>query len=556
MQLVFVYIDEHKILSNFHAATSSLFNIEFKNNCLSIKHNDEDFSDYYDGAHIKAVIGKNGAGKSSFLDFIEESCGYTESRGFLVWFSFDNDSFYVQDINYNIESVTLDLCYQHFILYKNDDLFKSNRFKIVKVNNINSIAMLGQAKKYRDVVDLSLGRQDKFTGSRKRENLLNLMMFFNESPWVRNQKTHYRYEFNFKAASKTIQKWLFGVFCERNSSLLKQDQENKFQEYTHFIFEGIEPIVEIGSERDVFHNLLKRNIFSYVKALPSSIRIVNTIFSERLAYEIVMKSYRNEYINIAELNFIILSVHKEWMLENKNKVVEEFDSEILLHKFAVFFNSLNELARTIYKLTYKNKLYTGDVIKTMDYDVIVGLVSAVAELPKEISGNFRYGWEGFSTGELAKLNIFASIFNVIRKKGAKFLFIIDEVDLYLHPEWQRTFISELLSFLNSEVDKSSVQFLITTHSPLIIGDFLEEDIISLHFDNNGIPYRGKALGFGTGITDAYTLGMHISSTFGEHSRLKLLNLVKKKSEGNLDSGDIALINKISDDEFREALLHD
>ncbi|WP_431622728.1 AAA family ATPase, partial [Enterobacter roggenkampii] len=189
-----------------------------------------------------------------------------------------------------------------------------------------------------------------------------------------------------------------------------------------------------------------------------------------------------------------------------------------------------------------------------DFEVIEALLDLLSRLPKQVSNNFSYGWEGFSTGELAKLNIFSSIYNYI-KKSISFttLFILDEVDLYLHPEWQRTFISELISFLKSEADTSTIQLLITTHSPLIIGDFLPEDIISLQNNNDGHTYVTEAYGFGTEITDAYISGMHISSTFGEHSREKLLKLIDRKLNGELRDEDSWLISKLKDSSIKRML---
>lgn len=50
------------------------------------------------------------------------------------------------------------------------------------------------------------------------------------------------------------------------------------------------------------------------------------------------------------------------------------------------------------------------------------------------------------------------------------LFLLDEPDTYLHPKWQREFVSELLE------GSQNSQFIMTTHSPLILGYLKKESL--------------------------------------------------------------------------------
>nr|WP_282610727.1 AAA family ATPase [Pantoea ananatis] len=216
--------------------------------------------------------------------------------------------------------------------------------------------------------------------------------------------------------------------------------------------------------------------------------------------------------------------------------------------------------RTISEITCasvdRRHLKNGDAFSTNDYNSIISMLDGLSSLHPGLASNFKYGWEGFSTGEFAKLNIFSSLFNIIQEGGGKGLIVIDEIDLFLHPEWQRTLISELISFYNDYKNVSDLQFIITTHSPLIIGDLLPEDIISLYINDDGVPERTESFGFGTEITDAYVSGMHIKSTFGEHSRKKLVELIDKKVTNDLDASDKLLAAKISNKELKKRLLDD
>lgn len=59
------------------------------------------------------------------------------------------------------------------------------------------------------------------------------------------------------------------------------------------------------------------------------------------------------------------------------------------------------------------------------------------------------------------------------------IILIDEVDLHLHPEWQRNILKKLnTAFPNC-------QFIVSTHSPQIISEVKHNDIFILDRDNNG-----------------------------------------------------------------------
>ena len=59
--------------------------------------------------------------------------------------------------------------------------------------------------------------------------------------------------------------------------------------------------------------------------------------------------------------------------------------------------------------------------------------------------------------------------------------LIDELDLHLHPKWQRRVISDLKRTF------SSIQFIATTHSPQLIGEALPEETIRLDDQAFGNP---------------------------------------------------------------------
>jgi predicted ATP-binding protein involved in virulence len=61
--------------------------------------------------------------------------------------------------------------------------------------------------------------------------------------------------------------------------------------------------------------------------------------------------------------------------------------------------------------------------------------------------------------------------------------IIDELDLHLHPRWQRRVIHDLKTTF------PSVQFIATTHSPQLVGEAQPDEIRLLDGDETTIPPR-------------------------------------------------------------------
>lgn len=59
------------------------------------------------------------------------------------------------------------------------------------------------------------------------------------------------------------------------------------------------------------------------------------------------------------------------------------------------------------------------------------------------------------------------------------LLLIDEIDLYLHPEWQRRLIDELLRQLQTDFQTHYFQIILTSHSPIVLSDIPRENSIYL-----------------------------------------------------------------------------
>ncbi len=65
--------------------------------------------------------------------------------------------------------------------------------------------------------------------------------------------------------------------------------------------------------------------------------------------------------------------------------------------------------------------------------------------------------------------------------------VVDEIDLFLHPEWQRVVIEQVAGTF------PLLQFFFSSHSPLVAGTLLEENIFVLE-DGKVVQYRENIYG--------------------------------------------------------------
>lgn len=139
-----------------------------------------------------------------------------------------------------------------------------------------------------------------------------------------------------------------------------------------------------------------------------------------------------------------------------------------------------------------------------------------------------------SSGEKTLLSYFANILGKIKEldeiqtqditydnvKNKTYLILIDEVELHLHPEWQRNFIKQLNDFFTYEDNTKKFQFVIATHSPFVVSDIYDENIIYLGQDN----INSKT--FGGNIFDIFKDDFYVSNTIGSFSE----EIIKELSE--------------------------
>ena len=134
------------------------------------------------------------------------------------------------------------------------------------------------------------------------------------------------------------------------------------------------------------------------------------------------------------------------------------------------------------------------------------------------------------------------------------LLFMDEADLTLHPEWQRKLISILMAFIPQIYPVSvakDIQLVLSTHSPLLLGDIPRENILYL-------PEKEQERSTAVVIEPPETFGQNIhtilregfflkNGTVGEFAATKI-NAAAKRLE---ELADPKVVNQPTEDELRE-----
>ena len=101
-----------------------------------------------------------------------------------------------------------------------------------------------------------------------------------------------------------------------------------------------------------------------------------------------------------------------------------------------------------------------------------------------VKRNLIFRWKPTSSGEAAIANLFAYLddaiqnLNIKKESRQNILLILDELDCYLHPKWQQ-YVAKVLFDRLQEYTNCTFQVVITSHSPIILSDICNSNILKL-----------------------------------------------------------------------------
>lgn len=119
--------------------------------------------------------------------------------------------------------------------------------------------------------------------------------------------------------------------------------------------------------------------------------------------------------------------------------------------------------------------------------------------------------------------------------------MLDEVELYFHPELQRRFVEYIVQVLqNVELNNIlGVNITLITHSPFVLSDIPESNILFLRKKGQNNPFGHT---FGANIHAMLNNSFMLDSTIGEHSKKCIEELIKIYHQKNILEKKNAFLN--------------
>lgn len=113
--------------------------------------------------------------------------------------------------------------------------------------------------------------------------------------------------------------------------------------------------------------------------------------------------------------------------------------------------------------------------------------------------------------------------------------IFDEMELCFHPEYQRTFVNNLVSYIErAELNKVfSFNIILTTHSPFILSDIPVCNILALKDGEPDEKFKNEKT-LAANIYDILNNGFFMDDFIGEYSSIFIDEIIKKLNDSNDD----------------------
>lgn len=597
MELVYVWIENNKNIKNQGFNFSSNYDISEKISydftkgdnekeilveprvTINVKPKQNVYKKLYGEniVNITAIIGENGTGKTNILKIIRDEISKNSYNKYIF-----NDKYYSDTkdnlITFETSRKNKTVCIDQNKLEPSD--FKDER-TVVYYDNIFQ-TQYNQPSTYtgdRELIDISTGKlynelRDKYDSN----EIKNQMIFI---------KSEEAYEVKKKLPELTLPK------------------EFSFSNITDFFLQGSLQVEEEYKEFLKIEEKVKKEIKGELDNASDTIN--NEYFKESFIF----------YFQITILKIAIISTQKEGFenssdIVNKfidifsdfNKKITEFENNnsqkytslsakgirkenigfpngdygakrSQLIKSLLNFKKWNEEIERILrnlklnrnlKITYDKNLYFLKNQEPQNFyfnKLELGLEKNGEALNKLMNINkensvefhfFEYRWLELSSGEKAILSLFSRFYSKKDEISNDFILILlDEPELYFHPEWQRKFIKMFVKFINEIFKDKKVQIVMTSHSPFVASDLPKENVIMLgkykeddkETKTEDYNHKFQKVGnckvkprdintFGANIFDLYSKAFFVESSFGEFAKEKIQDIAEKIKEKKYD----------------------
>ncbi|MDY0321934.1 MAG: AAA family ATPase [Arcobacteraceae bacterium] len=563
MKLIYIFLeDDYKNIPQGGYSFDDEFIVEEFNTTsktIKLKTNDSYHKPFNSSIqNITCVVGKNGIGKTTFFELLiapllwrldgkilEDKLHllfYDDTTGFIIQ-SYKQNSYYDWNVTLTKKSIAgqIDLKKNYFP-QNNNNLDKS---ELYNPSDFGFAVLPFQT----NIIFHSLSPFDRI--------YLLLKKKLSEAP---NIVQHYQKRFKY-IGIKQIENDEISYEYMTIINLLNlffRDDSNRMINEIGYKFKNIK--IEFNNEYFNFDiqipllDELDSDVFNEIKAKYSDLELL-------FSFYMTIDNFNDTFFNTILLKNLNISSKKSFekfiqFVQSAYKdtdivsAIKKFIENIQLHidnKFLFHSNQYNFLKELIEKKenyqTLKSLENDDELKKIVENEQLYKLLQYIKSLTAKGIVNFHINLEKndkeinyfrLSSGEKTLLSYFANIVGRINElyqiqaqdktynsvQNKLFLILIDEVELHLHPEWQRNFIKYVEDFFNYKEHLIRLQFVIATHSPFVVSDIYDQNIIYLGNKDK------ETKTFGGNIFDIFKDDFYVSNTIGAFSE----SIIKELSE--------------------------
>lgn len=469
-------------------------------------------------SNITAVVGKNGSGKSTLLNEICSPLFSVKDENHESIYDDYFDDRYTKEKRIAIykENETL-ICYHNIVQFRNDTNIRDEYLyqgsvslqNMVRNNlgfeNISKILLTNSMYSIRNSMATHMNIQEIYLNI----DTLNMLkdMFYKRK--IKTLKRIAGGYFSYLDLCRSQKKasdfqqildvmYIKDIKNEKGVLLsnLKPDLNISFQLYTKVIQEILfkEKRKVDENEKNILvesHKVLRNHIDNRIGEILKTDKVFVAYFN--LLFEIIAFCRAEDFYDVGVIhNRDELKLSIEHILRKKSDV-EAFFREAF-NEIEEFEKCLNNCVHTKCLLPMNDIAYDLKIeirYGSKEYKGFLNLIEKYM-IQKKYSFIAKYiQIEGlqFSSGERALLNFFSWIHmlpffkyisnDVQESLSDNVLLLIDEIDLYCHPEWQQKMLYHLIDEIKSLFRDKRVQIIFTTHSPIILSDMPKCNVVYL-----------------------------------------------------------------------------
>ena len=482
--------------------------------------------------NLTAIVGENGAGKSSLLEILSNKYSPVDYQNlFFIFYDKKN------------KKLTLHGAKQAQINYIEEKKFNQKDFEINLVEDFQEVE----------------NTKTVYFSNILNENDLTLPMFFDTRSYSHTVNISTTQILN---QMKSIETKYSGINSGSITGFDKIYRSYRIQEIQRAIILIKDKAIKIPFELPISLEIKNIDFKSHIENTKN--KFGNANYQKIL--EIIDKSNGPEILfkNYLSTNLII-----SLLLENANSnnpILEELLRKVLDKKLSShledFYNNVkNALCHSKFQVDgeYVSVSYINDFFDLADKilsdinDLQIPTLNGVTLVINIADGNFDFletyekliqqseyfwdvSWRGLSSGEETFLYQFSRFYflqkgykdnsfmnlKVDNKTAENIILLIDEGEITLHPHWQKDYIKYLVDFLKNNFDQD-IHLILSSHSPFILSDLPKENVVFLEKGKQVYPTIET---FGANIHTLLSHGFFMKDgLMGEFAKSKIEDVI-------------------------------